>query len=325
MIGTVLACLAMFVLGKESMRDFFSRGMLVALVYTVCTSAAAFGQAEDSDTIFRSDARLVELHTTVTDHEGHLLTNLKQDVFKVYENEVPQQIKFFRMEDAPISLGLIIDNSASMRDKRAKVAAALLTLVRASNPGDEEFVMNFNEVPDVVQDFTRNIGQLEATLSKIDSNGSTAMRDALSMGLEHLKRFARSDKKALLVVTDGEDNSSFESLARVSRSAQQNGVLIYAIGLLSDNNPREAARAKRDIDALTLATGGEAFYPKDLSEVDGIARHVAHDLRNQYTIAYSPSDQKQDGTYRKIRVTVAAPDAVVRTRTGYYAKATPES
>jgi VWFA-related protein len=145
------------------------------------------------------------------------------------------------------------------------------------------------------------------------------------MGMEHLKRFARSDKKALLVVTDGEDNSSFETLARVSRAAQQSGVLIYAIGLLNDSNAREAARAKRDVDTLTLATGGEAFYPKDLAEVDGIARHVAHDLRNQYTIAYSPADQRQDGTYRKIRVVVSAPDAVVRTRTGYYARSNSES
>src|SRR5689334_21637399 len=124
------------------MRDCLIRVLLVALSYAVSTHPLAFGQTEkelDSGTIFRSDARLVELHTTVTDHEGHLITNLKQNVFKVYENDVEQEIKVFRMEDAPVSLGLIIDNSASMRDKRAKVAAALLTLVRASNPGDEEF------------------------------------------------------------------------------------------------------------------------------------------------------------------------------------------
>ena len=310
------------------MRDYKISPVCVALVCTLGTGMIAFGQVGQQDApeaVFKSDARLVELHTTVTDHQGHLLTDLKQDAFRVYENDVQQEIKVFRLEDAPISLGLIIDNSASMRDKRAKVAAALLTLVRASNPGDEEFVMNFNETPNVVQDFTQSIRQLELTLGKIDSNGSTALRDALSMGLEHLKRFAKSDKKALLVVTDGEDNSSFETLVRVSRAAQQSGVLIYAIGLLSDNDAREAARAKRDLDKLTLDTGGEAFYPGDLAEVDGIARHVAHDLRNQYTIAYSPTDQKQDGTFRKIRVTVAAPDAVVRTRAGYYAKAGPES
>ena len=201
-----------------------------------------------------------------------------------------------------------------------------MTLVRASNPGDEVFIMNFNEKPTIAQDFTHDIQSLELVLGKIDSNGPTAMRDALAMGLEHLKRLAKNDKKVLLVVTDGEDNSSMETLEKVSRRAGQSGVLIYAIGLLSDNDQRDAARAKRDLDALTLETGGEAFSPKELSEVDGIARHVAHDLRNQYTIAYSPTDQRQDGTFRKIHVAVSSPaDAVVRTRTGYYASALPES
>jgi Ca-activated chloride channel homolog len=304
------------------MRDGTIRPILQALV---CAGACAAAFGQEPEAIFKSDAPLVELHTTVTDHQGHLITNLRQNAFRVFENDVQQEIKVFRLEDAPVSLGLIIDNSASMRDKRSKVAAAVLTLVRASNPGDEEFVMNFNQTPVLVQDFTRDIQRLESTLSKIDSNGSTALRDALSIGLEHLKRFAKNDKKVLLVVTDGEDNSSAETLARVSRSAQQSGVLIYAIGLLNDNNAREAARAKRDLDTLTLATGGEVFYPKELAEVDGIAQNVAHDLRNQYTIAYSPSDQRADGTFRKIRVTVEAPDAVVRTRTGYWARSNAES
>jgi Ca-activated chloride channel family protein len=280
----------------------------------------------DAGTVFKSDTRLVELHVTVTDKEGHLLPDIPQSAFKVYENDAPQQIKVFRREDAPVSLGIIIDNSASMREKRLKVAAAALTLVRASNPGDEVFIMNFNESPSVVQDFTHDIGALEAALNRIDARGATAMRDALEMGLEHLKRLAKNDKKVLLVVSDGEDNSSVETLEKLSRNAEQSGVLIYGIGLLSDTNEREAARAKRDLDALTLATGGEVFYPKELSEVDGIARHVAHDLRNQYTIAYSPTNEQQDGSFRKIRVTVSAPvDTVVRTRAGYFASPSPQS
>lgn len=298
------------------MRDTAPRVMLLALLL----AGASGAQEADSEAVFKSDARLVELHATVTDLQGHLLTDLHQNDFKVFENGVSQRIKVFRMEDAPVSLGLIVDNSASMRGKRAKVAAALLTLVRASNPGDEEFVLNFSERPAMAQDFTQDIQKLESTLAKIDSNGPTAMRDALSMGLEHLKRLAKNDKKVLLVVTDGEDNSSVETLTRLSREAQQSGVLIYAIGLLNDDDARETARAKRDLDMLAHGTGGEVFYPKELSEVDGIARQVAHDLRNQYTIAYSPSDPKQDGTFRTIGVTVATPaEAVVRTRTGYYA------
>jgi VWFA-related protein len=283
---------------------------------------------DDTEAVFKSDARLVELHATVTDPEGHLLTDLHQSDFKVFENGVSQKIKVFRLEDAPVSLGLIIDNSASMRSKRAQVAAALLTLVHASNPDDEEFVMNFSERPVMAQDFTQDIQKLESTLGKIDSSGPTAMRDALSMGLEHLKRLAKNDKKVLLVVTDGEDNSSVETLTRLSREAQQSGVLIYAIGLLSDDGDEDARatmRAKRDLDMLTRETGGEVFYPKELAEVDGIAQHVAHDLRNQYTIAYIPANQNQDGTFRTIKVTLSTPaDAVVRTRTGYYAPEKPE-
>jgi VWFA-related protein len=292
------------------------RDVAISLVLTAFLCAAQ----EDTETLFKSDARLVELRATVTDPEGHLLTSLHQSDFKVFENGVAQEIKVFRLEDAPVSLGLIIDNSASMRSKRAQVAAALLTLVHASNPEDEEFVMNFSERPVMAQDFTQDIQKLESTLGKIDSSGPTAMRDALSMGLEHLKRLAKNDKKVLLVVTDGEDNSSVETLTRLSREAQQSGVLIYAIGLLNDDDERETIRAKRDLDMLTRETGGEVFYPKELAEVDGIARHVAHDLRNQYTIAYIPSNQNQDGAFRTIKVTVSTPpDAVVRARTGYYA------
>jgi len=292
------------------------RDVAISLVLTAFLCAAQ----EDTETLFKSDAHLVDLHATVTDPQGRLLTDLHQSDFKVFENGVPQEIKVFRLEDAPVSLGLIIDNSASMRSKRAQVAAALLTLVHASNPDDEEFVMNFSERPVMAQDFTQDIQKLESTLGKIDSSGPTAMRDALSMGLEHLKRLAKNDEKVLLVVTDGEDNSSVETLTRLSREAQQSGVLIYAIGLLNDEDARATMRAKRDLDMLTRETGGEVFYPKELAEVDGIAQHVAHDLRNQYTVAYIPSNQNQDGTFRTIKVTVSTPaDAVVRARTGYYA------
>ncbi len=275
--------------------------------------------ADDGDAIFRSDARLVEVHATVTDADHKLLPDLPRSAFQIYENDVQQEIKVFRREDAPVSLGLVIDNSASMLMRRAQVAAAALDLVRASNKDDEVFVMTFNDKPALVQDFTHDIRQLEKSLNKIDSTGATAMRDALLLGVEHLKRLAKSDKKVLLVVTDGQDNSSLERLAPLVRAAQQDGILIYAIGLLAGEDAKSAALAKRDMDALTLATGGEVFYPTALSEVDEIAEHVARDLRNQYTIAYDPSDQRQDGTYRRIRVTVNVPGAIVQTRTGYYA------
>ncbi len=288
----------------------------------IALALCSIGFAQEAEPIFRSDAPLVQLHVTVTDPQGRLITGLPKDDFKVFENDVPQEIKVFRQEDAPVSLGLIIDNSASMKDRRAKVSAAVLDLIRASNPGDEAFIVNFNEQPQLAQEFTQDPAQLEAALAKIDSRGQTALRDALALGLEHLKRLGKNDKKVLLVITDGEDNSSSETLTHLSRAASQSGVLIYGIGLLADENERETVRAKRDLDALTTGSGGEVFYPKSLSEVDEIALHVAHDLRNQYTVAYSPLNAMQDGSFRRIKVLVASPaDAVVRTRTGYYASA----
>jgi len=277
--------------------------------------------AEESEAVFRSDTRLVEVHATVTDENGRLLSDLPRSAFRIYENDVPQGIKMFRREDAPVSLGLIIDNSASMLMRRAQVAAAALDLVRASNKEDEVFIMTFNDKPALVQDFTHDIRQLETSLNKIDSTGATAMRDALALGVEHLRRLAKNDKKVVLVVTDGEDNSSLERLDRVVRAAQQDGILIYAIGLLTSETEKSAALAKQDLDALTLATGGEVFYPKALSEVNDISEHVARDLRNQYIIAYNPTDQRRDGTFRRIRVTVDVPGAMVKTRTGYFADA----
>jgi|SRR5579871_336858 len=277
--------------------------------------------SDDTPTFtFRTDTRLVDLHATVVDSQGHLVLDVPESAFKVYEDGVQQVIASFRREDVPVSLGLVIDNSASMHDKRAKVASAALALVGASNPDDEVFIMNFNDEASLEQDYTNNIQSLENALKKIDSKGETAMRDALRMGVEHLRHAGKKEKKILLVVTDGEDNRSVETLDHVIQSAQQNDVIIYGVGLLSDDEPREAERAKRALDALTFATGGQAWYPQELTEVEGIAREVAHEIRNQYILGYTPSNQKLDGKFRKIKVTVtSAGDPKVRTRTGYYA------
>lgn len=291
------------------------------LILALFSTVLVFGQ--EPEAVFRTDTKLVELHATVMSKDHKPVNGLQKSVFHVFENDKEQEIKVFRQEDSPISLGLIIDNSASMRDKRAKVAAAALTLVRESNPGDEEFIINFNDKTSLVRDFTSNPAELEKSLRLIDSNGQTAMRDAISVGVEHLKRAAKNDKKVLLVVSDGEDNSSMTTLERLARDAQQSGILVYAIGLLSDANERETARARADLEAMTTATGGESFYPRDISEVDEIAKHVAHDLRNQYTLAFSPTDVRQDGTYRKLRVSVDSPlVADVRARTGYFSSTT---
>jgi VWFA-related protein len=260
----------------------------------------------------------------VVDKTGHLVTDLPASAFSVAENGVTQTIKVFRREDVPVSLGLIIDNSGSMRDKRAKVAAAALELVKASNQSDEVFVVNFNDdayldLPNG-EDFTNNIADMELALSHIDSRGGTAMRDAISMSIDHIKQKGHRDKKVLVVVTDGNDNSSNISLELLVKAAQQSEVLIYSVGLLSEEERREAMHAKKALEELATATGGETFFPKDLSEVDRCAKEVAHDVRSQYTIEYSPTNAAMDGSYRQIKVAVNAPGhPAVRTRSGYYA------
>jgi VWFA-related protein len=277
------------------------------------------------DAIFTAETRLVSLNVTVTDKAGHLVPGLSRSAFQVFENKVLQQIKDFKGEDVPVSLGLVIDNSGSMREKRQSVESAALALVRESNPQDEAFVVNFNDeayldAPTDGSAFTSDIKVLEQGLTKIDSRGGTAMRDAIRMSIDHLSQKAHRDKKVILIVTDGNDNASNYTLTNLVKLAQQNDVLIYAIGLLSDEEKKEANAAKRAIDLLVTSTGGQAFYPKEVSEVERIAHEVAHDIRNQYTITYTPTNQKLDESFRAIQVVVKAPgNPVARTRQGYYA------
>lgn len=302
--GATLALLApLFILGQQS--------------------KPAPADSDSGDAVFSSDTRLVPLNVTVTDKSGRLVTNLPQSAFQVYENGVQQHIKLFKREDVPVSLGLIIDNSGSMREKRQSVESAALALVKDSNPMDEVFVINFNDEVYLDTDFTNDISKMEQGLTKIDSRGGTAMRDAISLSAEHLKEKAKRDKKVVLVVTDGNDNASVISLDALTRKCEQDDVLIYAIGLLSDEDRREAKKAQRALQLLTESTGGTVFYPKDVSEVDRIAHQVAHDIRNQYTIAYTPTNPALDGTFRQVKVVVKAPgNPTARTRSGYYA--TPE-
>ena len=295
-------------------------GLLTAAVLVVQPVAL---QAQDSATVFRAETRLVVCHATVVDKNGHLITNLPQSAFSVFENKVRQEIRKFKREDIPVSLGLVIDNSGSMRNKLAKVEAAALALVKASHPEDEVFIVNFNDTAYLDnpegKDFTNDIGELEQALKRIDARGGTAMRDAIQMSIDHLKKGHR-DKKVLVVITDGNDNSSLVSLEQIMKSAHQSGILLYGVGLLTEEEHREAARAKKALNELAEATGGKTYFPKDLEEVDAIAHEVANMIRNQYTIEYTPSNAAMDGTFRAIQITAkASGNPTVRTRSGYYA------
>jgi VWFA-related protein len=303
-----------------------SKGKWAAGLTAIAAVALLAEQKDQTVPTFSVGTRLVVCHTTVMDKTGHLITSLTKDQFTVFENGVPQEIKEFKREDVPVSMGLIIDNSGSMREKRAKVEAASLALVKDSNPDDEVFVVNFNDEAYLDlphgKDFTSDIKEMEEALTRIDSRGGTAMRDAIRMSIDHLKEKAHKDKKVLVVVTDGNDNSSVITLENLVKAAQQSETLIYGVGLLGDEERREAVRAQRALKSLAEATGGAVFFPKDLNEVDKIAHQVAHDIRNQYTIEYSPSNTTMDGTFRQIKIAVKAPgNPTVRSRSGYYATA----
>jgi VWFA-related protein len=297
-----------------------SAAMLAAAALVAQSAPQKQESGADETPVFTSDTRLVVVHASVLDRNGKLVTTLPESAFKVLENNVEQTIKLFRREDIPVSMGIIIDNSGSMRDKRAKVAAASLDLVKASNPQDEVFIVNFNDDAYLDQPFTNDIKKLENALDRIDSKGGTAMRDAISMSIDYLKDKGKKDKKVLIVVTDGNDNTSNIGLEELVRKAQQSDVLIYSIGILSEEEPREARKAKRALHDLGIASGGLDYYPKDLAEVDRITPEVAHEIRNQYTLAYTPTNTALDGTFRKITVNINAPGRLqVRTRNGYYA------
>jgi Ca-activated chloride channel family protein len=274
----------------------------------------------DDIAVFRAGTQLVDLTVSVLDKNGKPISGIPQSAFKVYENNIEQPVKVFRSEDQPVSIGIIIDNSGSMRDKRAKVAAAALALVKNSNPQDEEFIVDFNDDVYLDQPFTSDIKKLEAALGRIDMQGGTAMRDAISTSIDYMKEKATRARKVLLVVTDGNDNTSNIELEPLVRKAQASEVLIYCIGLLSEEDAHDRKSAQHALKDLAEASGGQDYYPKDLVEVEKITPEVAHEIRNQYVLAYSPTNTALDGTYRSIKVKLTGyGSATVRTRNGYWA------
>ncbi len=281
-------------------------------------------QRSDEYTI-RKDVQFVVLHATVVDERGRFVPSLAKEHFRVFEDKVEQKLDLFRREDIPVTVGLVIDNSGSMREKRDRVNAAALTFVKTSNPEDEVFVVNFNDdfYLDLDKDFTSDVNELKEALERIDSRGSTALYDAVIGSLDHLKKGHR-DKKVLLVVTDGEDTASRKTLEIVMQEAGQSSAVIYGIGLMGKDNDRKAKKARRALVAVAQATGGLAFFPEGLQDVEAICTQIAHDIRNQYTLGYYPTNALRDGRFRAVQVDVRGPRRLgrlsVRTRSGYFAQ-----
>jgi VWFA-related protein len=284
---------------------------------------------KDKDFTISVEALEVQLPVSVLDKDGRPVDGLTKEHFQIFENKVPQQIKTFRHEDIPVSLGLIIDNSGSMRNKRERVNSAALSFVRESNPDDEVFIINFDDAAYLEQDFTGSIGDLVDALDNLDARGETALYDAVYLGAEHVET-GKKDKKVILLISDGEDNASKYGINKAIDALRKSKVTLYAIGLMEENDQRgglfrksPAKKAKEDIIKFAQLTGGQAYFPKSLDEVDLLVKTIAHDLRNHYNISYVPSNTNLDGSYREITVKITppknAPKLTWRAKPGYYA------
>jgi Ca-activated chloride channel family protein len=307
--------------------------LLLILLLTVLPCVALSqqnSQAEPSHQggfTIRASVDLVVLRATVRDGKGAPVAGLGKEDFQVFEDKVPQQIEFFSHEDVPVTVGLVIDNSGSMRSKRSDVINAALAFARSSNPEDQVFVVNFNEhvsmgLPGNVP-FTGNQEQLERALSRNKANGLTALYDAVAVALEQLKK-GKWDKKVLILISDGGDNASRHKLAEIVTMVNQSSAIIYTMGIFDANDDD---RNPRMLKQLSRISGGESFFPESLQKILPICQQIAHDIRNQYTISYAPANRKSDGTYRAIEVkarkTSTRGRLIVSTRAGYSAPLNP--
>jgi len=268
---------------------------------------------------FHAETRLVVLNVTVTNRHGELVRDLDRNAFSVYEDGRPQSISVFRRDDVPTSVGVIIDNSGSMRSLRAGVEEAALAFIRASNPEDDVFVMNFADKARVDVPFTNDIHVLEDGISRVDSIGGTAMRDAIVSAESYLREHAAHDRRALLVITDGGDNASLLSKAQLRNVIEHTGAAVFAVRLAREEESSSSRKDRVELDDLTELTGGECFTAS-IHDVDRVVLDIAHRIRQQYTIAYAPANQALDGSYRNVRVKVMKPSGLTaRSRPGYWA------
>ena len=298
--------------------------LIMAAVFCALSQTALPGNGENPGYRLSVDVNLVVLHATVLDRQRRFAGGLRQENFEVYEDGMLQQIRVFQHEDVPVTVGLVVDHSGSMRRKLREVTAAARSFVQFSNSEDQMFVVNFNEtvamgLPKTTR-FSNDSAALGDAIWSAPAFGETALYDALVNALARLRE-GRLDKKVLLVISDGGDNASSHRLAQVTDIAGRSSAIIYTIGFFDENDPDRNPRVLR---RLAEATGGEAFFPSQLGEVSGICERIAREIRNQYTIGYVPAATARPGAYRTIRVAAHAAGrgrVSVRTRTGYIAGA----
>ncbi len=273
--------------------------------------------------VLHTDVEEVVLNCSVLDG-NRLVQDLKRDNFEVFEDGVKQNLISFQHTDLPVSIALVIDNSGSMSRKRPSVNKSALDLIQASNPDDEAFVVNFSDEAFIDQEFTSNVNKLRDGLGKTESRGGTALYDAVAASADKLVADAKHPKQVLILITDGEDNASTLDLEPTIHKVQNlSGPVIYSIGLLfgDEMSRAEVKHARRALDLLSTETGGVAYFPKSIDQVDQIAAEVAHDIRSQYTLGYHSSKPTTEPGFRHVQVDATEKGKgklTVRTRTGYF-------
>jgi len=272
--------------------------------------------SKSQDQTLKVDVNLVLVNATVSDLNGRLVAGLDRSNFRLTENGVEQKIEYFNVEDLPLSVGLVFDATGSMADKLSSAREAATAFLKTSNPHDEYFLIEFSDRPGLIEDFTTDVARLQKRLFSTSARGLTPLFDAVQMGLEKIKG-ARNTKKALLVITDGEDNNSRSTFSDIRESTRHQDVLIYAIGLV------QSVKGQSTIGDLVETTGGRAFFPNAASQLQDICTRIAIELKNQYLLGYRSTNQTKDGTWREIHLEVEPPKGLpplkVRAKTGYYA------
>jgi Ca-activated chloride channel family protein len=289
-------------------------------------SASASATAADEQLIVNTD--LITLNVTLTDTYGRFVTGLTKEAFTVLDDKDPQEITFFSDEDAPVSLGVIFDVSGSMgKDKIMKARDALKHFIETSHDGDEYFLIGFNQRSQVLLDRTRDSDALLTKLTYVQTKGQTALYDACYLGVEKVTR-GTHPKRALLVISDGQDNSSRYTFNELRRILKESDVLIYAIGITDSGDPSGLGVVGQTIlDELAGVSGGRAFFPDTAAEMNEIFERIAIELRHQYSIGYRPKNFVNNGKWHKVKVKVTPPRGLprlfVRTKEGYFATTQP--
>lgn len=293
--------------------------LLFLLICALSTSAAQERQAEQSPHVLKVDVDVVLATATVTADDGRFVSGLDKDNFKIYEDKVPQEIAYFSSEDIPVSVGIIFDVSGSMKDKLKTAVDAAFTFIKGGSPDDEYFVIEFSDRPIGTQ-FTSDITKLQARLLAVKAKGRTALYDAVYMGLNQLEE-SNNPKRALLLITDGEDNRSRYTFSNVKEFIKEKDVQMFAIGVSDGPGDTSAEQGRSLLRDLSSISGGNSFFPSSVYSLEEICRNIARELKYQYVIGYKSSNTAKDGEWRKIKITAEYPNNKlnVRSRAGYYA------